>query len=58
MEIIGREVIPGAREKFIRKLNNWLGKEYGVSCSIDRIIKEISAEEVENEMVEVLQLLS
>lgn len=44
-------------KKFIKKLNNWMREEYGVSCSIDRIIKEIRANEVENEMVEVLNLL-
>lgn len=49
-------LVPG--KKFIKKLNNWMRKEYGVSCSIDRIIKEIRANEVENEMVEVLNLLS
>lgn len=49
-------LVPG--KKFIRKVNNWMRKEYGVSCSIDRIIKEIRADEVESEMVEVLKLLS
>ncbi|MDE6750760.1 MAG: hypothetical protein K2K21_17110 [Lachnospiraceae bacterium] len=49
-------LVPG--KKFIKKLNNWMRKEYGVSCSIDRIIKEIKPNEVENEMVEVLNLLS
>lgn len=49
-------LVPG--KKFIRKVNNWMRKEYGVYCSIDRIIKEIRADEVENEMVEVLNLLS
>lgn len=41
---------------FIRKLNGWMRREYGVFCSTDRIIKEIRADEVENEMVEVLNL--
>lgn len=45
-------------KKFIKKLNNWMRKEYGVSCSVNTIIKEIRADEVENEMVEVLNLLS
>lgn len=49
-------LVPG--KKFIRKVNNWMRKEYGVSCSIDRIIKEIRVDEVESEMVEVLKLLS
>lgn len=43
---------------FIRKLNDWLRKEYKVSCSIDKIIKEMKADEIENEMAEVLQLFS
>lgn len=45
-------------KEFIRKLNAWMGKEYSVSCSLDRIIKEIRPDEVEAEMVEVLQMLS
>lgn len=42
----------------IKRLNNWLRKEYKVSCSIDRIIKEMKADEIENEMAQVLQLFS
>lgn len=49
-------LVPG--KKIIRKLNDCMRKEYGVSCSMDRIIKEIKVDEVANEMVEVLQLLS
>lgn len=45
-------------KKFIRKVNAWMGKEYSVSCSINRIIKEIRPDEVEVEMVEVLKMLS
>lgn len=45
-------------KKIIRKLNDCMRKEYGVSCSIDRIIKEMKVDEVADEMAEVLQLLS
>lgn len=43
---------------FIKRINTWLREKYKVSCSIDKIIKEIRPEEINEEMIEVFKLIS
>ena len=42
----------------IKKINQWLRKKYNKSCSIDKIISALHPEEIDNEIIDVLKLIS
>lgn len=45
-------------KEFIKNINKWLKEKYKVSCSIDKIMKELNPDEIDNEIIEVLNILS
>lgn len=42
----------------IKKINHWMRKKYNISCSIDKIIRELQPEEINCEIVKVFELIS